>query len=400
MNYKCIDDSGEVPVGDYTVLVGKNESGKTATLKALHKFNPAQPIPYDGLREFPRKRFHEFKGDEPVVTLTFELNQEEKNHLKTIDRHYNATEEVKITKNYAKGLTFEFIPTGVPVLTMTSLSPQISELKKVMGSLGELSGIPNPDEVKKSLSEAVKSIGEGIGKSDDLRQEDIKPILIQQVQNILSIAKDEATKKVIQPVLEIANEIMELINTDPFDAASDYLIERFPTFIYFESYAIIDSRIHLPTFVEKMKTGALSPDERTAQTLFEMVNLDPELIHKLGKTEGKSGDKIRKDLDERAIRVSRGSVNMTGDLVKIWEQRENRVDFDADGDYMRLWVTDNIDGSKIELEERSKGFQWFLSFYIVFNVESERGHKDAILLLDDPGLYLHAAAQYDLVKSV
>lgn len=88
---------------------------------------------------------------------------------------------------------------------------------------------------------------------------------------------------------------------------------------------------------------------------------------------------------------------MTGDLVDIWEQRENLIDFYLDGDYMRLWVTDNIDGSRIELEQRGKGFQWFLSFYIVFNVESAEGHKEAILLLDDPGLYLHASAQANLI---
>ena len=397
-NYKCIEDSGEVPIGDYTVLVGKNEAGKTSILRALQKFNPVQPMPFGSLREFPRKRFHEFKGDEPVVTLTFELNQEEKDQLKLIDECYKATKKVTITKNYAGKPIFDFIPTGNQKLSMVSISSKISELKKEMKSLGELSGIPNPDQVKTSLNEAIKSLGEGIGKSDDLRQVEIKTIIIQQIQNIKSIAKDGPTKNAIKPILDVADELINLINTDPFDAASDYLIKRFPTFIYFESYAIIDSRIHLPTFVERIKTGALKPEERTAQTLFSMVKLDPELISKLGETKGKDQEKIRQDLDERAIRVSRASVNMTGDLVKLWEQRENRIDFDADGEYMRLWVTDNVDGSKIELEERSKGFQWFLSFYIVFNVESDKGHKDAILLLDDPGLYLHAAAQSDLIK--
>ena len=53
---------------------------------------------------------------------------------------------------------------------------------------------------------------------------------------------------------------------------------------------------------------------------------------------------------------------------------------------------------EIELEARSKGFQWFFSFYLVFLVESEDGHKDAILLLDEPGLHLHATAQQELIS--
>jgi predicted ATP-dependent endonuclease of OLD family len=50
------------------------------------------------------------------------------------------------------------------------------------------------------------------------------------------------------------------------------------------------------------------------------------------------------------------------------------------------------------LENRSTGLQWFLSFYLVFLVESTETHKDAILLLDEAGLSLHAIAQQDLSK--
>jgi predicted ATP-dependent endonuclease of OLD family len=48
------------------------------------------------------------------------------------------------------------------------------------------------------------------------------------------------------------------------------------------------------------------------------------------------------------------------------------------------------------LEGRSTGLQWFLSFYLVFLVESEGDHKNAVLLLDEPGLSLHPLAQRNL----
>src|SRR5947207_835028 len=39
-NFRCISDSGEIVVDDHlTVLVGPNESGKTAILEALKCFN-------------------------------------------------------------------------------------------------------------------------------------------------------------------------------------------------------------------------------------------------------------------------------------------------------------------------------------------------------------------------
>ena len=43
-NFKCIDDSTEFTVRSLTALVGKNESGKTALLKALYRVNPILPV--------------------------------------------------------------------------------------------------------------------------------------------------------------------------------------------------------------------------------------------------------------------------------------------------------------------------------------------------------------------
>src|SRR5205809_999191 len=77
-NYRCIDDSGEAPVEHIKALVGKNESGKTTILKALHKFNPATPEPFNGLKEFPRRRFHEYEDKATVVELKFSLEKDER----------------------------------------------------------------------------------------------------------------------------------------------------------------------------------------------------------------------------------------------------------------------------------------------------------------------------------
>ena len=57
LNYRNINDSNWIPLERDTALVGRNESGKTALLKALHKFNPAIDEPYNAQREFPRDRF-------------------------------------------------------------------------------------------------------------------------------------------------------------------------------------------------------------------------------------------------------------------------------------------------------------------------------------------------------
>jgi recombinational DNA repair ATPase RecF len=60
-------------------FVGRNESGKTTLLKALHKFNPSSPEPYNPQREFPRDRFtRDFRigAAWPVCTVEFQLTPE------------------------------------------------------------------------------------------------------------------------------------------------------------------------------------------------------------------------------------------------------------------------------------------------------------------------------------
>ncbi|MBK8992971.1 MAG: AAA family ATPase [Gammaproteobacteria bacterium] len=54
--YKSIEDSTPVALSDdVTVLVGKNESGKTAFLEALHKAMPLGAAKYDCVADYPRK---------------------------------------------------------------------------------------------------------------------------------------------------------------------------------------------------------------------------------------------------------------------------------------------------------------------------------------------------------
>ncbi len=45
----------------------------------------------------------------------------------------------------------------------------------------------------------------------------------------------------------------------------------------------------------------------------------------------------------------------------------------------------------------SEGFQWFLGFYINFGAATDAEYKNAILLLDDPGVFLHPKAHKDLL---
>lgn len=86
-DYRSVEDSGVVPIEiDVTCLVGKNESGKTAFLQALHLLNPLNPIKgktaYDEVMDYPSRKSSAYKktrdnNPATVVTAVFELEESE-----------------------------------------------------------------------------------------------------------------------------------------------------------------------------------------------------------------------------------------------------------------------------------------------------------------------------------
>jgi predicted ATP-dependent endonuclease of OLD family len=92
------------------------------------------------------------------------------------------------------------------------------------------------------------------------------------------------------------------------------------------------------------------------------------------------------------------SVTLTNEIAHRWSQKKYEVEFHADGQHFITFVKDADSKVLVPLEERSKGFQWFFSFDMMFMYETKGEFKNAVILLDEPGLHLHAAAQADLLK--
>lgn len=86
--FRSVQDSGVFEVGDITCLVGKNEAGKTAILKALHRLNPLDETAgtFSVTDDYPRATVSEYERDVKnkkrtaahAITATFELSDAEK----------------------------------------------------------------------------------------------------------------------------------------------------------------------------------------------------------------------------------------------------------------------------------------------------------------------------------
>ena len=69
------------------------------------------------------------------------------------------------------------------------------------------------------------------------------------------------------------------------------------------------------------------------------------------------------------------------------------------GTIMEARVHNNLHRVSVPFSERSAGFIWFFSFLVRFSQVKEQ-HGNVVILLDEPGLTLHAKAQGDLLRYI
>lgn len=420
-NFRNIDDSGWIPLERVTNFVGRNESGKTTLLKAFHKFNPASPEPYDPQREFPRDRYtREFvaggsKGNEwPVCSVDFEIDDDLKEKISQIlGTEEELPQSAILTRYYDNSITFEYNPP----LKEKPLSPkEISEgLDSFSGSARRLAA-PTPDQeesISRKRSDLISWVTEWqdrLKNISDLRNEEGIKIL-NQLRTEANSKSDPQAADMVEALLKVLSPIIDFAKASPILPRINKLIEQqIPVLIYFENYGILDSAIWLPRFLEDQIHNPSDARIRTINAMFKHVGLIPNEIAELGNEEAQNSyrnkqqptpeiiarDQRRKE--ERAIRLNSASLDISKRFSEWWSQRRHKIRYHADGDYFRIWIADDRRPDvEIELEARSKGFQWFFSFYLVFLVESAEGHKDAILLLDEPGMHLHPTAQQELI---
>lgn len=416
LNYRNIEDSGWIPLERVTAFVGRNEAGKTALLKALHKFNPAAEEPYNAQREFPRDRFTaDFRdgADWPVCRVEFQLSS---NFRAELGEHLNSSaipQRAVLTRYYDGSLDYAYD---------TEVSDDPVDPAQLVGALSDFAKgarrlpVTKPDSegaiqaLRTQLADWADGHTETARKLQDLRS-DRGADLLGQVRSGSNEHADPASADLIEALQEAVDDLRERAEAVPFPQQLDEAIEaKLPVFIYFENYGILDSAVYLPRFLEDLEAGPEEPRVRTINAMFKHVNLTAQEISDLGREEAAEassrGEVVTKELiahdqqlkELRSIKLNSASADISNRFSAWFGQRRHKISYQADGPYFRIWVSDDrrpdVD---IELESRSKGFQWFFSFYLVFLVESDEGHKDAILLLDEPGLHLHPTAQQELL---
>src|SRR5699024_7953324 len=116
------------------------------------------------------------------------------------------------------------------------------------------------------------------------------------------------------------------------------------------------------------------------------------------------------EFEDRIAELEASASLITQKVLEYWTQNEHiSVDFKVDKDiekqrnirahYLDIRLRDLVHDVTINFDRRSSGFKWFFSFLVAFS-EYEEKDESVIILLDEPGLKLHAKAQNDILRYI
>ena len=422
-NFRSVEDSGWIDVDDVTALIGINESGKTNLLLPLWKLHPAKDGEIDLVADAPRKRYNEIKNleDKPVfITAHFELSDDLIQQL--VDLTGAPPEALAVTsvsRTLDGGYRISFPKSkAVRSLPKNEVTPILAEGHQGLTALATASKAEEPlkDAMLASLAEATALV--------DGAEEEVSQGTLKQVKGALEdVDTDVASKRsTLAPrygqLLDDVDDLVARVSKPMPSSIGDarkLVLSRLPAFVYYSNYGNLDSEIYLPHVIQNLERDDLGSKEeakaRTLKVLFDFVKLRPEEILELGQDVPVRGpgqpdreptdeeiEQVAAKKKEREILLQSAGNELTEKFRDWWKQGTYRIRFNADGNHFRIWVSDDLRTEEIELEGRSTGLQWFLSFYLIFLVESADAHEGAILLLDEPGLSLHPLAQKDLSR--
>lgn len=366
--YRSIDDSTEFAVErDVTCLVGKNESGKTATLQALYKSMPVESdAKFDLTMDYPSHRTREANSAKfsPEATyLSYELSDEDVKAVEAVLGSGALDLQKVVYKNRYDGTR------------AVSISVDDGAVVRHL-----LSGI----ELPPSIATAAESAETPEGLVSVLRRME---------------GSTPSTDKIIASVTSWRN-------SSPMLKAIDILEKRRPRFVYFGDYDVMPGKVSIPDLIERREAGTLSRGEKAMLAFLSLAGVKPEDLSE-ATNPADSEYQIRK--------LENASNTISDEVFHYWSQNtELSVKLTLipgpaaatarpakeRGPFLQVRVQNDRHRVTVPFDERSRGFVWFFSFLAYFSQIEDESAFPLILLLDEPGLSLHATAQHDLLKFI
>ena len=365
--FRNVLDSSTVQIdGDITCLVGKNESGKTSFLQALHALNPSVEKPLN-LMDYPAwlRKSHELRGkaleSETPIRATFGLDEVEQAAL--VERFgiaLQSAESVAVARQYGGAVVVD--------------SP-LDDAAWVRAFIDEHCGDLPVGEAPGTVRELASALDALVSAAPEDDGEDVRP------------QAEEA---------RAALDARFGGSLDPETSLREWVEQRLPEFLYVGRYHTLPGVIEIQRIAGAFYEQ-LDEDDQIAKALLELSSADVQIA---------TGTDY-----ERRVRELNDTANaLTLEILDYWSQNQDirvEIDFDQESQgnnrsivknlHVRLYDSEHM--ISLPFGERSSGFQWFFSFLCAFS-RYRRSGDPVILLLDEPALGLHARAQRDFLRYI
>lgn len=363
---------------DVTCLVGKNESGKTTILKALHRLNPANGVDREFrlTPEYPMARLaRDRRGQQDLeafapVSAQFILDDDDLEALAELGIKVSEGARLIAARTYANDLTLA-LESGLSDVVRTAISG---------------SSLQHPEDI------------EQLSKADSPEE------WLAEADALATALKGEAPRaKAIREVKKAVVDALSHLGPVNDAALAESLAERLPKFFYFSDYDILPGTCDLDDLEKKLASGQeLTTQEQTVDALLKFAGESPS-------------DFMEEDYVSRNAELQSASADLSDRVFEYWKQNEDLsvkfavempvVGTEPSGHEIRHHVLrielrdERHGGVETNFETRSAGFQWFFSFLAAFS-RYQSSNEPMIVLLDEPGTRLHGEAQKDFVRYI
>lgn len=383
--YRSVIDSGWVAVTNLTVMVGKNEAGKSALLQALYKLNPSdKAAEYEIASEWPRDSLRGSDSDQIVCTGRFRLTADEVDGLKAfIKKGSKPPRDVEISRDYDGWPSADLDDDAFPDL------PDATEVAEHWAS------VTVPDTLTENVRNAVES---SLTTLRDTPADDWLTSSLEDLASHEAALKSKAGATTAADVAAVAafaalvgRTLVKLRALEtPYSRARDFLCNLMPAFIYMADYPPFVGTARLDEVKSRIELSTQTESDRTFLMILALAGMDLDAL--IADADG--------NVLGRQFELDEGATALTNRVKGHWSQGNVDVGFRADANEFMTFVRvpERSEPNLIQLEERSRGFQWFFSFDLMFMHESGGTFRNCVLLLDEPGLHLHPGGQTDLVR--